>query len=113
MPNIENLKPIQKGEVRNPNGKKKGTENRKTLLKKWLSVKTEVANPVTGEIVIGTLKDNIYLSLINNALNGDNNAIKEILDTLYGKITEKTDHTTKGEKLNQKIEIEIVKNQSI
>jgi hypothetical protein len=38
MANDENLKPAQKGEVRNPNGRPKGSLNRSTIARKWLEV---------------------------------------------------------------------------
>lgn len=93
MANNENLIPAGKGEVRNPKGKAVGTKSRKTLLKKWLELSASVAKPITGEAVTGTVEDAVYLALIKKGLEGDVNAIKEISDTMYGKLTDKTEHS--------------------
>ena len=97
MANPENIIPPKKGEIRNPNGKPKGTKNRSTILKKWISIHTKVKDPVTQEEISGTIEDKINLSLICKALEGDIQAIKEINDTLYGKIPDKhnIDHSGK------------------
>jgi hypothetical protein len=89
MPNPENIRPPVKGEIRNPKGKPVGTKSRKTLLRKWLELNASVLTPITGEQQIGTIEDAVNIALIKKALEGDVNAIKEINDTLYGKITEK------------------------
>jgi len=89
MPRPENIIPPVKGEIRNPNGKPVGTKNRKTLLRKWLELNANVLTPITGEQQPGTIEDAVYIALIKKALEGDVNAIKEINDTMYGKITEK------------------------
>lgn len=71
-------------------GRKKGSKNRSTVLKKWLSVKREIdakRNP-KGEKVTGTVEDEIMLALIGKALKGDVAAIKEIQDSMYGKQTQ-------------------------
>jgi hypothetical protein len=71
-------------------GRKKGSKNRSTVLKKWLSVKREIKaeeNP-KGEIVKGTVEDEIVLALIQKAAGGDVAAIKEIQDTMYGKLAQ-------------------------
>ena len=92
MPNPENIIPPKKGEIRNPKGKTKGTKNRSTILKKWIEVNVKIrdkANPFLKE-VLGTVEDEITLALIKKALSGDVQAIKEINDTLYGKIPDKS-----------------------
>jgi len=89
MPKPENIIPPVKGERRNPNGRPVGSKNRKTLLKKWLELSASVAKPITGESVAGTVEDAVYLALIKKGLEGDVNAIKEISDTMYGKLTDK------------------------
>jgi len=88
MPHPENIIPPKKGEIRNPKGKPKGTKNRSTILKKWIKVRVTIqdkANP-SLKTVHGTVEDEIMLALINRARKGDVQAIKEINDTLYGKI---------------------------
>lgn len=98
--NDQNLKPPKKGEIRNPHGKPVGTKNRSTLLKKWIGVHAKVKNPITKELQEGTVEDLINIALIDKALSGDIQAIKEVNDTLYGKIVEKQDITTKGDRIN-------------
>ncbi len=70
----------------NPNGRPKGVKNRSTILKKWLELPCELANPLTGESTLGTIEDRIALALISKALREDVPAIKEIFDSVYGKI---------------------------
>ena len=98
MANPENIIPPKFGEVRNPKGKPIGTKNRSTILKKWIKVRvkiTDEANPLLKD-VSGTVEDQVILALIQKALKGDVNAIKEINDTLYGKISDKTEVTGKN-----------------
>lgn len=95
MPNIENLKKgvktqFKKGKSGNPKGYLKGKKNRATILKKWIECKTKFKNPITEkEGISGTCEDQVILGLIKKAISGDVQAIKEINDTLYGKIPEK------------------------
>jgi hypothetical protein len=99
MANPENIIPPKKGEVRNPKGKPKGTLNRSTLLKKWLAVQMDIKRPDTGDKEKMQLFDAITLAVIQKALKGDINAYKEIMDSIHGKVTDKVDHTTKGESI--------------
>lgn len=69
-------------------GRKKGSRNRATLLKKWLKVKTEVEDPATGAIVSGTVEDAVILALISEAKGGSVKAIETILDSVYGRMVE-------------------------
>ena len=105
MPNPENIIPPVKGERRNPNGRPLGSKNRKTLLKKWLELSADVLAPITNAKFKGTVEDAVYLALIKKALEGDVNAIKEISDTMYGKLTDKTEHSGGIEFKGFKIEI--------
>lgn len=72
---------------------RKGVPNRSTLLKKWLAIKRRIeadSNP-TGKAIKGTVEDEIILALIGKALKGDVAAIREVLDTRYGKAKEHQD----------------------
>lgn len=40
---------VKPGEVRNPNGKPKGTKNSKTILREMLALMTNETNPTTGQ----------------------------------------------------------------
>ncbi len=73
------------GKSGNPSGRPKGAKNRSTILKKWLELPCELANPLTGEATAGTIEDKIALALISKGLREDVSAIKEILDSVYGK----------------------------
>lgn len=99
-----NLKPCEKGERRNPFGKKAGTLDRATSLKKWLELKIKFKNQSLdekGEIekifealpaqLKITVEESIAFALIAEAKNGNIAAIREINDTLYGKLTEKSE----------------------
>jgi hypothetical protein len=101
MPNPENIIPPKKGEIRNPKGKPVGTLNRSTILKRWISANSKIKNPETNKEEFGTVEDAIALALIKRGLSGDVQAIKEIYDTLYGKITEKSniEHSGKSFKI--------------
>lgn len=93
MANPENIIPPKKGEIRNPNGRPSGSKNRKTLLKKWLELSADVLAPITNAKFEGTVEDAVYIALVKKALDGDVNAIKEISDTMYGKLKDSMEHT--------------------
>lgn len=101
----ENLIPFT-SENQPPGHKKsrKGIPNRATLLKKWTGVKLDLVNPITKDKERGTVEDEIILALVRKARTGDVAAIKEVQDSLYGKIVEKreTDLTV------NKIEVEFI-----
>ena len=90
----QNLIPAKKGEVRNPNGRPVGSKNRSTVLEKWLYCKVDGLDPETKEVVKITQEDAIMLALIEKAKGGDVQAIKEIQDTLHGKLKEVTETKT-------------------
>lgn len=84
---LKNIKPPKEGEVRNPNGRPKGSINAKTILKKFLSCEKEGKNPFTGEIESFTVAEILHLKQIERANNGDLASYKEIMDRLEGKTT--------------------------
>lgn len=78
MPNAENLIPAQKGEVRNPKGRGKGTRNRSTILRELLDLNEN------------ELK--MHLAQIKKAIEKeDTNAYKAVLDSAYGAPKQTTD----------------------
>mgnify|MGYP000897751395 CR=1 FL=1 len=93
MTSTDNLIPWESGQSGNPIGKSKGTLNRSTVLKRYLSARLPV-NPsdipfeLDGKI---TVEEAIALALIKKALTGDIAAIKEVQDTVYGKIVDKSE----------------------
>lgn len=86
MANSKNLKPFTK-DNQPPGHKKsrKGIPNRATVLKKWLNCTVNVLNPITGGQTKVTVEDEVILALITRARAGDVPAIREILDSVYGK----------------------------
>lgn len=102
---------FKEGQSGNPNGRPKGALSSKTILNKFLSlVEKGVKNPVTGEFEDMTVAEVMTLSIIAKARKGDLNAYKEVLDRLEGKPQQSIDHTTGGDKIDNKFEIEILTN---
>lgn len=84
MANKENLIPAQLGEIRNPNGRPKGSLNRSTIARRWLEVNQNLKNPLTGENETMSQEDLMTLALIKKARDGDVNAYKALMDSGYG-----------------------------
>ena len=84
MANKENLIPAQLGEIRNPNGRPKGSKNRSTIARKWLEVNQALKNPLTGDNETMSQEDLMTLALIKKAREGDVNAYKALMDSGYG-----------------------------
>lgn len=76
MANNENLIPIKKGEVRNPNGRPKGSRNKSVIFKELLN--SEGKDGLTKEQVL-------IKKLYNLATQGDLKAIQTIFDGAFGK----------------------------
>jgi hypothetical protein len=93
MPNKENLKPAQKGEVRNPNGRPKGAKNRSTIARQWLEVNQNLKNPLTGEQETMSQEDLMTLALIKKAREGDVAAYKALMDSGYGAPLQQVEQT--------------------
>lgn len=95
---LANLKPVQPGEVRNPNGKKRGTLNTSTIIKKWLSAKEELPDKDKDQLPEFLRKKGLKLSqldlmtlaMIKKGREGDVQAFNALLDRLDGKPTQKT-----------------------
>ena len=78
-------------------GYPKGVKNRSTILKQLLDISTKYKNPITGEEKLEIVEAQVQWSLVVKALSGDVQAIKEINDTLYGKIADKTEFKSEGD----------------
>lgn len=94
MANDENLIPAKKGDVRNPNGRPKGSRNRSTILNEMLE-RAAVGGLSRKEMEAldpKTVGEQVIASLIVQAAKGDVSAIKEIQDTSHGKLTDKVDN---------------------
>lgn len=77
----------------NPAGYPTGKPNRGTLARKFLKDPIHYKDPATGEYVKGTIEEAMVLAMMAAATNGDVNAYKEIMDSVYGKITDKQEIT--------------------
>lgn len=88
-PNLENLKPFQKGH-KGMGGRPKGSKDLTVILEKLLNKEIEVANS-EGEIVRKKPKELIAMALINQAAKGDVKAIAQIFDRIEGKATQPID----------------------
>jgi hypothetical protein len=93
MPNPENIIPPKHGEVRNPNGRPKGSKNRSTIARKWLETIQSAKNPITGEDEKLSQEDLMTLALLKKARNGDVAAYKQLMDSGYGMPTQQIEHT--------------------
>jgi hypothetical protein len=102
---LANLKPPKKGEVRNPNGRPKGTPNIKTVLRKWLETEQKGKNPFTNKEENMTQLDVIVLQQLVKARKGDTTAFNTLLDRYFGRAKQTlevdVDHTTNGEPINE------------
>ena len=78
------LKPFEKGESGNPNGRPKGAKNRSTIAKYWLEVNQKLKNPLTGNDEVMSQEDLMTLALIKKAREGDVAAYKALMDSGYG-----------------------------
>jgi len=76
---LENLKSFKPGESGNLMGKPKGARNRATIYREHLLKKGK-----NGQIV-----DDLVLVAIDKALSGDLNALKELMDSGFGKTPDK------------------------
>jgi hypothetical protein len=100
---LDNMIPPKKGEIRNPNGRPKGSLNSKTILLKFLALRKTIENLFNdGASEEFTLMELINLKQIANAMDGDLHAYREIMDRTEGKVTQQIDATTNGESLNDK-----------
>jgi hypothetical protein len=93
-----NIIPPKKGEVRNPNGRPVGSKNTKTILERFLNLEMKQKNPFTQEIENMSVLELMNLKQIANALEGDLQAFREIIDRHEGKVS------TKVESLNLNID---------
>lgn len=90
---------FEKGISGNPNGRPKGVRNRSTLVREWLEVKQKAKNPITGQTEDLEQQDLMTLALIKKAREGDVQAYRELMDSAHGKVEQKTDITSKGQRL--------------
>ena len=99
MANPENIIPPKPGEVRNPNGRPKGSRNRSTIAREWLEMEMQQNNPITKQKEKMQVQDAVTLALIGKALKGDVAAFRELMDSAYGKLINNLDVKSDGEKI--------------
>ena len=96
MAGLDNLTPVKPGQVLNPNGRPKGSLNRSTLFKRFLDLPPSAGMQEACE-ALGlnpeSIADQLVATLLLKASTGDVNAIKEALDSAYGKNSDKTELT--------------------
>lgn len=94
MPGRGKIEPRwKKGESGNPKGRPKGAKTRATIVKKWLEAAMNVTDPVTKIKKKGTIEDNMVIAMIARALGGDVPAFNSLMDSAYGKPTQKIDQS--------------------
>jgi hypothetical protein len=84
------LTPFKPGQSGNPNGRPKGSKNRSTIAKEFAAIVTGGLNVKGDTDPNMTAEELMIATLWRKAFDGDITAIKEIQDTLYGKLTDKT-----------------------
>lgn len=101
MANEKNLMPpAQKGEVRNPNGKKPGTKNRTTLVRQILEMTGVVPETILSDLQARypAMKGKLSLEFIMTVqqvdkaiMQQDTAAYKAVMDSAYGSPKQVTD----------------------
>lgn len=91
---IANLKPFPAGVSGNPLGRPIGARSRSTIVKELLSVNLD-AKGLDGKDGKYSVEYLVNAALLKKAMEGDVPAIKELQDTLYGKLTDKQELTGK------------------
>lgn len=93
MANEDNLIRFKKGQSGNPKGRPKGSKNRSTVARKWLSVEQDLKNPITSEVETMSQEDLMTLALIKRAREGDTTAYQKLLDSAYGAPVQQIEQT--------------------
>lgn len=86
MAGEDNLTPWPPGVSGNPAGKPKGARNRSTIVREILEAVAE-----DGQMYV----DKAVFAVMVKAMAGDVPALKELLDSGYGKVSDKTELTGK------------------
>jgi hypothetical protein len=90
MSNQQNIEPhkFKKGQSGNPKGRKPGTPNARTIIKRWLEAQEKAKNPISGKVENLSQMDIITLAQLIKARKGDTMAFRELLDRAEGKATQ-------------------------
>ena len=91
----KNIIPPKHGEVRNPNGRPKGSRNRSTIVREMLEAAAVkgLNSSVDLGVEMKTIFDQLVAQQVYKAYIGDTTAFKELADSAYGKLVDKVDTT--------------------
>lgn len=104
----EDIQPykFKKGESGNPAGRPVGARSRETIVRKWLEAIKESRNPITGELERLPIADQMVLKLIGKVLtDADVAAFRELMDSSYGKVKDKIEHSGEITGINVTIKV--------
>lgn len=90
------LIPFKPGQSGNPAGKKKGTKNTATILRKIWAAKMNGTDPATGKMRKMSIGELASYAIAQKASKGDVIAYREILDRLDGKVVQPMEHAGAG-----------------
>lgn len=88
------MPPVKKGEIRNPKGRPKGSRDRATILREILVAMVKDGkgknkkNPLTGAKEMN-YEEAVDVAIVKRAIGGSIEAIREIKDTLHGRLADK------------------------
>jgi len=101
---LANLKPMKKGETRNPNGRPKGQRNYATIAKEAMKKLADASDKTPEEI-----EELINLTGLKKALKGDYQFYRDHQDRTHGKAPQPLGTVEDGELKEQKLEIVFTK----
>ena len=93
MAREDNLKKFTSEYQPEKNGRPKGSKNRSTIAKYWLSIEQDLKNPLNGNTETMSQEDLMTLALIKKAREGDVNAYKALMDSGYGAPVQQVEQT--------------------
>ena len=93
MAREDNLKKFSSEYQPEKNGRPKGSKNRSTIAKYWLSIEQDLKNPLSGDTETMSQEDLMTLALIKKAREGDVNAYKALMDSGYGAPVQQIEQT--------------------
>ena len=93
MAREDNLKKFTSEYQPEKNGRPKGSKNRSTIAKYWLSIEQDLKNPLNGNTEKMSQEDLMTLALIKKAREGDVNAYKALMDSGYGAPVQQIEQT--------------------
>lgn len=100
MSNTNGLIRVQLGEIKNPKGRGKGSQNRGTIINRWMKAKSKGKNPVTGEDSNLSQQDWIVIAMIGQARKGNVKAAEFLFDNKYGPMLRMADKPVEPETPN-------------